>query len=43
MIKEQISVPISLHCHNDFGLAVANSIAGINAGADMRACDSKRS
>lgn len=33
MIKEQISVPISLHCHNDFGLAVANSIAGINAGA----------
>lgn len=33
MMKEQISVPISLHCHNDFGLAVANSIAGINAGA----------
>jgi 2-isopropylmalate synthase len=33
MIKEQISVPISLHCHNDFGLAVANSIAGINSGA----------
>jgi len=33
IIKEQISVPISLHCHNDFGLAVANSIAGINAGA----------
>jgi 2-isopropylmalate synthase len=33
MIKGQISVPISLHCHNDFGLAVANSIAGINAGA----------
>ena len=33
MIKEQISVPISMHCHNDFGLAVANSIAGINAGA----------
>ena len=22
-----------MHCHNDFGLAVANSIAGINAGA----------
>ncbi len=31
-IKKQIKVPISLHCHNDFGLAVANSIAGINAG-----------
>jgi 2-isopropylmalate synthase len=32
-IRENISVPISLHCHNDFGLAVANSIAGIIAGA----------
>jgi 2-isopropylmalate synthase len=26
-------LPISMHCHDDFGLAVANSIAGINAGA----------
>jgi 2-isopropylmalate synthase len=26
-------LPISVHCHDDFGLAVANSIAGINAGA----------
>lgn len=25
---------ISAHCHNDLGLAVANSIAGIEAGAD---------
>lgn len=25
--------PVSVHCHNDFGLAVANSIAGIQAGA----------
>jgi 2-isopropylmalate synthase len=33
VLKENISVPISLHCHNDFGLAVANSIAGIIAGA----------
>src|ERR671922_1704536 len=33
VIKEQIDIPISLHCHDDFGLAVANSIAGINAGA----------
>jgi 2-isopropylmalate synthase len=33
VIKKQIDIPISLHCHNDFGLAVANSIAGINAGA----------
>src|ERR687888_2273548 len=33
VIKKQIDIPISLHCHNDFGLAVANAIAGINAGA----------
>jgi 2-isopropylmalate synthase len=26
-------LPISVHCHNDFGLAVANSISGIQAGA----------
>src|ERR687888_1463600 len=33
VIKKQIDIPISLHCHNDFGLAVANSIAGVNSGA----------
>lgn len=32
-IKKVVNVPISLHCHNDYGLAVANTIAGINAGA----------
>ncbi|MXX20690.1 MAG: 2-isopropylmalate synthase [Cenarchaeum sp. SB0661_bin_35] len=26
-------LPVSVHCHNDFGLAVANSLAGIEAGA----------
>jgi 2-isopropylmalate synthase len=26
---------ISVHCHNDFGLAVANSLAGVEAGADQ--------
>jgi 2-isopropylmalate synthase len=26
-------LPISVHCHDDFGLAVANSIAGFEAGA----------
>ena len=25
--------PISVHCHNDFGMAVANSIAGLQGGA----------
>lgn len=28
------SVTISIHCHNDLGLAVANSLAGLEAGAD---------
>lgn len=26
-------LPVSVHCHNDFGLAVANSLSGIQAGA----------
>ena len=26
---------ISIHCHNDYGLAVANSLAGVLAGADQ--------
>lgn len=28
-----LSKPIACHCHNDFGLAVANTLAAINAGA----------
>jgi 2-isopropylmalate synthase len=32
-IKTVVTIPISLHCHDDFGLAVANTLAGINAGA----------
>ena len=30
---EVTKLPVSVHCHNDFGLAVANSLAGIHAGA----------
>lgn len=26
-------LPVSVHCHNDFGLAVANAISGLQAGA----------
>jgi 2-isopropylmalate synthase len=33
-VKAITRLPISMHCHDDFGLAVANSISGINAGAD---------
>lgn len=32
-IKSTVNVPISVHCHNDFGMAAANSLAGIEAGA----------
>ena len=34
-LKTVITVPISAHCHNDFGLAVANSLAAVEAGADQ--------
>ena len=30
---ETTRLPVSVHCHNDFGLAVANAIAAIQAGA----------
>ncbi|HKX97294.1 MAG TPA: 2-isopropylmalate synthase [Candidatus Nitrosocosmicus sp.] len=33
-VANNISLPISMHCHDDFGQAVANSIAGINSGAN---------
>lgn len=34
-VKRVVDRPISVHCHDDFGLAVANSLAGIEAGADQ--------
>lgn len=33
-----VDVPIAVHCHNDFGLAVACSIAAIKAGAESVHC-----
>jgi len=32
-LKEVTRVPLSVHCHNDFGLAVGNSLAGVAGGA----------
>jgi len=29
-------VVLSVHCHNDLGLAVANSLAGVQVGARAR-------
>ena len=34
-IREFVKVPIDVHCHNDFGLAVANSLSAIEAGANQ--------
>lgn len=31
-------VPIQIHCHNDLGLALANTLAGIEAGAQIADC-----
>ncbi len=34
-IHDAVKVPLSVHCHNDFGLAVANSLAAVKAGASQ--------
>jgi isopropylmalate/citramalate/homocitrate synthase-like protein len=34
-IKNVVQIPISVHCHNDFGMAVANSLAGVEGGASQ--------
>ena len=37
-VKGIENVGISVHCHNDLGLAVANSLAAIMSGADLIEC-----
>jgi homocitrate synthase NifV len=32
-LVEALEIPVEVHCHNDFGMATANSMAGIRAGA----------
>ncbi|MGM0770358.1 MAG: (R)-citramalate synthase [Halobacteriota archaeon] len=32
-LSSAIDVPVAVHCHNDFGLAVSNTVAALNAGA----------
>lgn len=34
-IAAEITIPIDVHCHNDFGLAVANSLMAVEAGASQ--------
>lgn len=33
-IRSWVDIPIEVHCHNDFGLATINTIAGLMAGAE---------
>ncbi len=33
-IKKSVRVPLAVHCHDDFGLSVANSLAGVLGGAE---------
>ena len=35
MVKEWTRIPIAVHCHDDFGLATANALAAISAGANI--------
>ena len=32
-LRSRTAVPLDLHCHNDLGLALANALAGLEAGA----------
>lgn len=32
-LKKEVKTPLGIHCHNDSGLAVANSVAAVEAGA----------
>jgi 4-hydroxy 2-oxovalerate aldolase len=34
-LKKELSIPIGFHAHNNLGMAIANSIAAIEAGATM--------
>jgi 2-isopropylmalate synthase len=34
-LKKILNVPISVHCHDDFGMAVANSLSAVEAGASQ--------
>lgn len=34
-MKKRVKKPLEVHCHNDFGLAVANTIRGVAEGAEV--------
>ncbi len=33
LVSDRLSIPVGIHCHNDCALAVANSLAAVDAGA----------
>ncbi|MGQ4913806.1 MAG: homocitrate synthase/isopropylmalate synthase family protein [Candidatus Asgardarchaeia archaeon] len=33
LVRDAVNIPLDVHCHNDLGLALANALAGIEAGA----------
>ncbi len=35
MVRDTVDTPLDVHTHNDMGLALANSLAGVDAGADQ--------
>ena len=34
-LKARLDRPVEVHCHDDFGLAIANTLAGLAAGAEV--------
>jgi 2-isopropylmalate synthase len=38
LVPDLLGVTVSVHCHNDLGLAVANSLAGLGAGCRQVEC-----
>lgn len=37
-VNQWVDIPIEVHCHNDFGLGVANTLAGLENGAVSASC-----
>ncbi|MBN2014459.1 MAG: 2-isopropylmalate synthase [Candidatus Altiarchaeota archaeon] len=34
-LRKEIKIDLDIHCHNDFGMAVANTLAGVEAGCNQ--------
>jgi len=35
LVKSWVKIPVEVHCHNELGLATANTLAGVTAGAEV--------